>query len=173
MKYLIPERVETERLILRCFKEEDWSDLHQLYSDPLCTEYTIARALTKGESWRTMATMIGHWQIRGYGPYALEDKTTGKVMGPVGLWYPNDWPEPEIKWALSRAYWGLGYASEAARQVKKIAAEYLPEISLISLIYPDNQPSIELAKAIGATFEKEIAFRGHIAHIFRHTKEKD
>ena len=172
MKYLIPEKTETRRLILRCFKEDDWLDLHRIYSDPECTRYTIQRTLTEGESWRTMAAMIGHWQIRGYGPYAVEDKATGQVVGPVGLWYPNDWPEPEIKWALCRDYWGRGYASEAARAVKKIAAEYLPETSLISLIYPDNQPSIDLAKAIGAKFEKEIAFRGHIAHIFRHSKEE-
>lgn len=172
MPYLIPEKVETERLILRCFKEDDWTDLHTLYSDPVCTEYTIGRCLTEGESWRTMAAMIGHWQIRGYGPYALEDKGSGKVMGPVGLWYPNDWPGPEIKWALSRPYWGCGFASEAARAVKKIAAQYMPGVSLISLIYPDNTPSINLAEALGATFEKEIAFRGQIAHIFRHSQKQ-
>ena len=172
MNYLIPEKVETSRLILRCFKEGDWLDLHKLYSDPECTRYTIQRTLTEGESWRTMATMIGHWQIRGYGPYAVEDKVTGKVMGPVGLWYPNDWPGPEIKWALSRDYWGSGYASEAARAVKKIAAECMPEISLISLIFSDNQPSIKLAEAIGATFERELEFRGQAARIYRHSKEK-
>ncbi|MCK5359009.1 MAG: GNAT family N-acetyltransferase [Gammaproteobacteria bacterium] len=172
MNYLIPEKAETERLILRAFKEEDWVDLYQLYSDPECIKFTIQRTLSKGESWRTMATMIGHWQLRGYGPYAMEDKATGKVMGPVGLWYPKDWPEPEIKWALSRAFWGKGYASEAARAVKKIAAECMPDISLISLIFSDNMPSIKLAEAIGARFEKEIEFRGQIAHIFRHSKEE-
>jgi RimJ/RimL family protein N-acetyltransferase len=170
MKYLIPERVETRRLILRRFKGDDWVDLHQLYSDPECTRYTFQRALTEGESWRTMATMIGHWQIRGYGPYAVEDKNTGKVMGTVGLWYPYDWPEPEIKWAIFRVYWGRGYASEAARAVKKIAADCMPETSLISLIFSDNEASIKLAEAIGAKFEKEIEFRGQIAQIFRHSE---
>ena len=171
MNFLIPEKIETKRLILRTFKEDDWVDLHTLYSDPVCTQYTIQRTLTEGESWRTLATMIGHWQIRGYGPYAVEDKVSGKVLGPVGLWYPYDWPGPEIKWALSRAYWGLGYASEAARAVKKIAANYMPETSLISLIFADNVASINLAIAIGAKFEKEIGFRGQIAHIFRHSKD--
>jgi len=170
MSYLIPERIETERLILRCFKEDDWIDLHQIYSNPECTRHTIQRTLTEGESWRTMATIIGHWQIRGYGPYAVEDKAGGKVMGPVGLWYPNDWPEPEIKWALAREFWGRGYASEAARAVNTMAAEYMPETSLISLIFSDNEPSIKLAEAIGAKFEKEFKFRGQIAYIFRHSK---
>ena len=170
MNFLIPEKIETERLILRNFKEDDWLDLHKLYADSECTRYTIQRTLTEGESWRTMAAMIGHWHIRGYGPYAVEYKATGKVMGPVGLWYPKDWPGPEIKWALAREYWGHGYASEAARAVKKIAAECMPETSLISLIFSDNEASIKLAIAIGARFEKEIEFRGQIAHIFRHSQ---
>ena len=170
MDYLIPEKIETQRLVLRTFKEDDWIDLHQLYSDPKCTQYTIQRTLTEGESWRTMAGMIGHWQLRGYGPYAVEEKSTGKVLGPVGLWYPNDWPEPEIKWAISRAFWGQGYASEAARAVKQMAANYVQEISLISLIYSENERSIKLATALGAKFEKEIEFRGFVAHIFRHSR---
>ena len=169
MNFLIPERTETERLILRTFEENDWVALHKLYSDPECTRYTIQRILTEGESWRTMAGMIGHWQIRGYGPYAVVDKASGEVMGTVGLWYPNDWPEPEIKWALSRAFWGRGYASEAARAVKKIAAKHLPETSLISLIFSENRPSIRLAEALDAKFEKEIEFRGVTAHIYRHS----
>ena len=86
----------------------------------------------------------------------------------VGLWYPNDWPEPEIKWALIRRYWGRGFASEAALAVRKMAAEFIPELSLISFINSDNLPSIKLAKAIGAIFEKEVEFRGGKWHIYRH-----
>jgi RimJ/RimL family protein N-acetyltransferase len=48
----------------------------------------------------------------------------------------------------------------------------MPEISLISLIFSDNQPSIKLAEAIGATFERELEFRGQTAHIYRHSKEE-
>ena len=171
MNYLIPERIETQRLTLRTFREDDWIDLHGLYSDPECVEYTIGRTLTEGESWRTMAGMVGHWQLRGYGPYAVELKTTGRVVGPVGLWYPNDWPEPEIKWALSRSYWGHGYASEAARAVIKMAAKQVPDISPISLILPENERSRKLAIGLGAKFEKEMEFRGSVAQIFRHDKE--
>ena len=168
MNFLIPEQIESERLILRVFKEEDWRDLHALYSDAECTKYTIQRTLTEGESWRTMAGMIGHWYLRGYGPYAVEEKSTGKVLGPVGLWYPNDWPEPEIKWAISRSFWRKGYASEAARAVKKMAAKYIPETSLISLIFSENEASKKVANTLGAKFEKEIDFRGIKAHIYRH-----
>ena len=171
MNYSIPEKIETQRLVLRVFEDEDWTDLHKLYSDPECTKYTLQRTLTEGESWRTMATIVGHWQIRGYGPYAVEEKMTGVVIGAVGLWYPNDWPEPEIKWAISRAYWGQGYASEAARAVRDMTAEHIPELSLISLIFSENEDSKKVAIAIGTEFEKEIIFRDKKACIYRHNKK--
>lgn len=170
MKILIPERLETERLILRMFEDEDWGDLHAYYSDEVCTRYTYGRTLTEGETWRTMASLIGHWQIRGYGPYAVVEKSSGRVIGPIGLWYPNDWPGPEIMWALSRKYWGKGYASEAVRKVKEMASEHLPDMSLISLIHAENEASKNLALAIGATFEKEIDFYGDKSFIYRHVK---
>jgi len=170
-EFIIPERLETRRLILRPFRNDDWHDLHELYSDEECTRYTIQRTLTKGETWRTMACLIGHWHIFGYGPYAVVEKTTGNVIGPVGLWYPADWPEPEIKWALTRSFWGNGYAFEAACAVKKMVIDHRPVTSLISLIFADNKPSKKLAFALGAKFEKEIDFRGLKADIFRHSLE--
>ena len=168
MSFLTPDQLETDRLVLRMFKEDDWRDLHQYYSNEECTRYTIGRILTEGESWRAMAAMIGHWQLRQYGSYVLEGKSDHQVLGMVGLDYPNDWPEPEIMWGLRREFWRKGYASEAVREVKRMAAHYLPALSLISLIHPHNANSINLAEAVGATFEKEIRFRGGNWSIFRH-----
>ncbi len=98
----------------------------------------------------------------------MEEKATGRVVGPVGFWYPNDWPEPEIKWALAPQYQGRGFASEAARAVQRAGREYMPETPLISFIHADNQPSLRLAAAIGATLEKEVQFRGGDWQIWRH-----
>jgi RimJ/RimL family protein N-acetyltransferase len=168
MKFLVPEKLETDRLILRQFRENDWPDLHEYYSDENATRFTFGRQLTEGDTWRIMCGMIGHWQIRGYGPYAVEEKVGRKVLGTVGFWYPSDWPEPEIKWALARHHWGKGFASEAARAVQAAGKKHLPEISLISLIHPDNLASIRLACSIGAEFEKEFLYEGSAWNIYRH-----
>ncbi len=170
MDFLIPTTIDTARLTLRMFKEEDWRDLHAYYSDIACMKYTIGKALTAGETWRTMAGMIGHWQLRGFGPYALEVKETQKVIGTCGLWFPNDWPEPEIKWGLVRDQWGKGYVTEAARAVKKMAYQRLQKCNLISLIIKENENSIRVAEALGATKEKEIVFRDKGCYIYRHAK---
>jgi RimJ/RimL family protein N-acetyltransferase len=171
MHYLTPEFLETDRLSLRPFQENDWKDLHKYYSDEASMKYTTGRALTEGETWRAMAAMIGHWQLRRYGSYALEEKSTHHVIGVAGLDYPNDWPEPEIKWGLIRDFWGKGYASEAVRAIKRMWVEYLPDLSLISLIHPKNTNSVNLAKAVGAYFERDYEFRGDTWSIYRHTHQ--
>jgi RimJ/RimL family protein N-acetyltransferase len=83
-----------------------------------------------------MAAVLGHWQLRNYGSYALEEKKLNRVIGIAGLDYPSDWLEPEIQWGLAKEFWGKGYASEVVRAIKNMAARYVPDISSISLIHP-------------------------------------
>lgn len=163
----LPRSLATRRLRLRPFDEADWSALHALYADPQCTRFTFRRVLSEGESWRAMASMVGHWTLRGYGPYALVEAASGGVIGTVGLWYPNDWPEPEIKWALARQAWGQGYASEAVRALQPLACAHFgrPPISFIDA---GNGASIRLALAVGALLEREVEFRGSTWHVYRH-----
>ncbi len=168
MRFRVPEQLESERLILRQFQDADWHDLHKYYSDETATAFTFKRALTEGETWRTMCGMIGHWQVRGYGPYAVVDKSTDRVLGTVGFWYPNDWPELEIKWGLARQYWGKGFAKEAATLVHATGRGHLPDHALLSLIHPDNKASIGVALAIGARLESSVEYEGEPHGIYRH-----
>ena len=168
MSYLIPECLETPRLVLRQFREDDWRDLYLLYSDEETTRYTIRRVLNEDDSWRTMVMMMGHWQLRGYGPYAVEEKSSGRVIGHIGLWYPWAWPELEIMWSLARDCWGKGFASEAAKAVKKMAHQVMPNVPFISLIDVNNHRSRKLAESLGARMEKEIVFKEHPSCIYRH-----
>lgn len=167
--FLIPERLETARLILRPFREEDWQAMHRHYSDPACTRYTVGRSLSEGESWRLTATLAGHWLLRGYGPYALEEKASGQLVGTSGLWFPVDFPEREIKWAVLPEHQGKGFASEAAKAVLAMALAHFPERPPISFIHRDNAASIGVARAIGAVLEDEVDFRNARFVIYRHT----
>ena len=154
----VPLTIDTPRLTLRQFVADDWKALHEHYSDLECTRFTFGRALTEGETWRAMASMVGHWQLRGFGPYAVVESATTTVVGTVGLRFPNDWPEPEIKWALIRRFWGQGFAAEAARAVQPVAFDHFGRAP-ISLIGAQNLPSIKVASSIGASLEDQILFR--------------
>ena len=112
--------------------------------------------------------MAGHWQLRGYGPFAVVETGTGQVVGAVGLWAPNDWPEPEIKWVMLRRFWRKGYATEAVRSIQGPATTHLGGKPPISLIAEDNEPSQRLAVAVGAALERTVEFRGSPWLIYRH-----
>ena len=166
MTFLVPESIETARLHLRMFTGADWESLCQMFRDEECVRYTMTTPLTDWQTWRIMATYVGHWHLRGYGPYAVVEKTSGCMIGPVGLWYPGDWPEPEIKWSIVRECWGKGYASEAASAVLDMTARTLGRSRLISLILPENERSKAVARRLGGEHEKTISFRGGKADIF-------
>jgi RimJ/RimL family protein N-acetyltransferase len=165
---IVPLGVESKRLRLRMPKEADWQPLHAYYGDADSVRHTVGTPLSEAQTWRTLAGVVGHWAWRGYGPYALEERAGGAVVGLAGLWFPNDWSEPEIKWALVPAARGRGYASEAARAVRAMARERLPGVRLISLIALGNEASVRVAVAAGASLEREIDFRGGRAAIYRH-----
>lgn len=160
MKILVPSQLETERLVLRQLDGNDWQSLHKYYSDPIATQYTTKRQFSEIESWYVVCSMIGHWQIRGYGPYAIEQKENKRVVGIAGFWYPLDWPGPEIKWALARDYWGQGFAVEAAEAVLAAGRKSLTEISWVSFIHDENAASMRLAKTIGGLCRDRRHFNG-------------
>ena len=164
----IPLAIESARLVLRLPLEDDWRALHAYYGDADSVRYTLGAPCTPAQTWRTVAVVAGHWAWRGYGPYTLQDRRSGDVLGVAGLWFPKDWPEMEIKWALVPAARGMGYAAEAARAVRAMAREHLPGLRLISLIMVGNEASVRVARAAGAQLECEIDFRGGRAVIYRH-----
>ncbi|MBL8489122.1 MAG: GNAT family N-acetyltransferase [Rhodocyclaceae bacterium] len=168
MPSLIPVSLRSARLHLRCVADDDWVGLHEYYGDAECTRYTTLQPLAPEETRRMVGAVRRHWERRGYGPYVLEETATGQVLGIAGPWYPKEWPEAEIKWALARRHWGRGFAAEAARAVQAMAAVHLPGLRLISLIHADNAPSIALALAVGARFERAMDFRGGTYHVYRH-----
>jgi RimJ/RimL family protein N-acetyltransferase len=79
-----------------------------------------------------------------------------------------DWPGPEIQWGLARRFWGIGYAAEGVKAAKRMTRHYLPGLSLISVIHPDNINSINLAKQWVRTLKGNIISE-MILGIYRHS----
>jgi RimJ/RimL family protein N-acetyltransferase len=148
------------------FEEHDCDALHEMLGDEACVRYTVEQPLAHWQSWRALAAYLGHWHLRGYGPYAVVEKSTGAMVGPVGLWFPIEWPEPEIKWSLARRFWGRGFATEAATAVRDMAATILGRTRLISVIRPDNVRSQAVARRLGGVHENTIPFRGGSAEVY-------
>jgi RimJ/RimL family protein N-acetyltransferase len=125
--------------------------------------------LTRHTAWLGFAADLGHWHLRGYGFWAVEEITSGKTAGMVGFFHPEGWPEPELGWTLFDGFEGRGYAIEAARRARDYAYDDLGWETLISVIAPDNARSIALAEKLGATLERDwTSPTGDAALIYRH-----
>src|SRR5262245_13526400 len=107
---------------------------------------------------------IGGWRTDGLGPFILETAVADRrVVGQAGLmifdtrgWTPSSWADagshaqPELGWALIRAHWGHGYATEAAAAIRDWAHESRSIDRLVSLISSDNVRSQHVAARLGA-----------------------
>jgi RimJ/RimL family protein N-acetyltransferase len=140
--------IETERLILRGWCEDDLDAYAAIMADPEVMRF-LGGASARSDAWRGMATLIGHWELRGFGLWAVERKRDGALIGRVGVQYPEGWPSTEVAWTLGRPYWGHGYASEAAQASLEWGFKTLPVPKLISLIDAENFASQRVAQRIG------------------------
>ena len=85
---------ETPRLVLRPPAAEDLDPFVEIHEDPEVMRFitVIGNSGGRSASWRMLATLIGHWHLRGYGQWAVVEKATLQVIGRVGLWNPDGWP---------------------------------------------------------------------------------
>ena len=159
--------LETERLRLRAFREADLDAYAAICADPEVMRYLgDGRALSRADAWRQMALIIGHWTLRGYGLWAVEERATGALVGRLGFFKPEGWPGFELGWMLRRASWGRGYATEGAGRALAHAFTEMGRDHLISLIRPDNRASIRVAERLGERLERRTDLFGQEALVY-------
>ena len=157
----------TERLLLRMFRKTDLDDYAQMCADPEVVRYLgTGQPMSRAETWRHMAMIVGHWHLRGYGLWAVEERGTGQLIGRIGLFKPEGWLDVEVGWMLRRSSWGQGFATEGARAALHYAFETLQVEHVISMIRPANTASIRVAERLGETFEQRLDIGGSEALVF-------
>lgn len=164
-------RLETERLLLREWREDDFESYARICADPEVMRYLGGQPLSRMEAWRHMAFLVGHWQLRGYGHWAVEEKASGELIGRMGFLNPEGWPGFEVGWTLRRASWGRGYATEGARRMLSAAFEEMGREHVVSVIHPENRASINVAEKMGETLEGETELMGTRVLIYGITRE--
>ncbi|MGZ5037690.1 MAG: GNAT family N-acetyltransferase [Usitatibacter sp.] len=153
--------LETPRLVMRQLRESDWDPLALMYADPDVMRFIgTGVTLNREETWRSIANMLGHWQLRGFGMWALEIRETGEIAGRAGFIEPPGWPGFELGWLLGKPYWGKGYATEAARAALRHGFDAMGRERIVSFIRPGNAPSIRVAERLGETLAGEIELLG-------------
>lgn len=143
-------RLETPRLILRGVDaERDFDAWAAMMADEETARF-IGGVQERAAAWRSMCSVLGHWQVRGFGFFAVEEKASGAFIGRIGPWFPEGWPAPEVGWTLRREFWGRGYATEAASAALDWVFDRLFWESAIHIIEPANAPSLAVAARLGS-----------------------
>jgi len=164
--------IRTERLRLRQFRNADLDEFAEMVGDGESMRHiTGGDGLSREDAWRQMAYFVGHWALHGFGPWAVENKSTGVFVGRVGLYYPEGWPGVEVGWMVHPAHRGQGIATEAALFALYYAFEGMQIGELISVIDPENRASIRVAEKIGGIYDRDETVRGRPSLIYRYTPE--
>ena len=158
--------LETERLQLRMLEAHDFEEYAAIHTDPDVTRFTARAHLSRIETWRHLAMIVGHWHLRGFGMWGVFERETGRLAGRVGFHQPDGWPDFELGWTMGKASWGKGYATEAARRCLEYARDVMKRDHLISVIDPENHASIRVAERIGESVEGETEVDGHRVLIY-------
>jgi RimJ/RimL family protein N-acetyltransferase len=159
--------LETERLVLRAFRSDDLEPFARIVSDPDVVRYIDdGTAISREACWRGMALFLGHWVLRGFGWWAVEEKATGRFLGRLGLWDPEGSLGMELGWLLDKSYWGMGLATEGATAALRYAFDVLGRDQVLSIIRPGNTRSIRVAEKLGATFQTRVDLRGGPASVY-------
>ncbi len=144
--FRIPE-LETARLRLRLPRMDDLPAHAEFRASP--RSKGVGGPSDHAASFEHLAGIIGQWRLRGYGRWMVADKETDEPYGIVGVYHPEDWPEPEIGWSIYANAEGRGIAHEAALATRHYVYNTLGWDRVVSLIMDDNDRSIRLAERLG------------------------
>lgn len=146
--------IETERLLLRPHRGDDFAGDMVLWTDPDVLRFLGGKPSTGEEVWSRLLRYAGLWSILGYGYWAIEDRASGAFLGEVGF---ADFRRemvpaldaPELGWALVGAAHGRGLGTEAVRAALAWGDRHLAADRTLCIINPENAASLRVAEKVG------------------------
>jgi RimJ/RimL family protein N-acetyltransferase len=149
--------------VLRLPRLDDAEDAAGYLGDPEVMRFLGGETVPPQDAPAVIQKWLDRWDVNGFGHFAVERREDGRFLGRVGInvWHTREWRhatpadadehvQPELGWTLARAYWGHGYATEAATALRRWAREERGIGRLISLIHPANVRSQHVAQRLGA-----------------------
>lgn len=155
--FIIPS-LNTERLLLRAFEKDDLDPFATMIADSEVIRQATydGSTMTRAQAWNWLCLMLGHWHNRGFGIWAVEETSSGELIGRIGLQFLDWFEDVELVWMLSKSAWGKGFAAEGAKAAINFGLNTLALPRVAAVIRQENKPSILLAERLGMELEKEI-----------------
>jgi RimJ/RimL family protein N-acetyltransferase len=144
--------IQTERLMLRRWRDEDREPFAAMNSDPRVMRHFPA-CLTREESDALVDRAQAHFQQHGFGPFAVELSQNGAFVGFIGLVVPafqaHFTPCVEIGWRIAAPHWNQGLATEGALACVRYGFDTVGLEEIVSFTVPDNLASRRVMEKIG------------------------
>ena len=131
------------------------------------------KPVNREDSWRRLCGGIGMWSLVGMGPWAVELKSDGRMVGHCGFFQferdmtPSILGEPEMGWIFDRSVHGQGIAFEACSAALRWAEHEIEADSYPAIIDLDNVPSMKLAERLGFVRQGDATYRDAPIAFFR------
>ncbi len=147
----MPISLRTQRLVLRRLRAADLDALGALFGDPEVMRHVGSRRQpwTREETREALERAAAHWHTHGFGSLAVVERTGGVLVGECGLQLLEDGPDIELTYTLARAFWGRGYATEAAAAALEWGFGTLRLARIVGVAYPENADSQRVLEKVG------------------------
>ena len=168
--------LQTERLTLTAHTIDDVADSTAMWADPDVVRYIGGKPATPEEVWARVCRYAGHWQLVGYGYFAVRERSSGRFVGEAGLADFRraiepafDAGVPEVGWALATWAHGRGFATEAVRAVLGWADTRFA--CTVCIIDPPNTRSVRVAVKCGFRERHRATYRGEETVVYERTRD--
>lgn len=156
--------LHTQRLTLREYRRSDFDAFAAHVADPVSAAHLVPA--DRQTAWRIFCSQAGLWLLDGAGWWAVEEKETGRPVGTVGAFFRDDATVMELGWNTYRAFWGQGFAQEAAAAALRHALDTRNEPTVRALIAPANLASLRVAGRLGMRYAADTEIYGKPVGIF-------
>jgi len=154
-------------LRLRPFGPGDAAIIHTIYSDPVVMRYVATGPMSDlAVTERLIDDYTAHQQRHGFSFWAVLERSSGQLIGDAGL-YRTPAGEVELGYTLGAAWWGRGYATEAASRWLSVAFDELDINEVVALAEPANVASLHVLTKLGLVRDGERMAFGRPHAVFR------
>jgi RimJ/RimL family protein N-acetyltransferase len=155
--------IETERLLLRRPTEDDLDGFAAIFAkDPVMKYSVYRRGLSRAESAEVLGRILKHWDERGFGLWAVIQRSDDALLGYEGLatpyFLPEVMPAVEIGYRLDPDAWGKGYATEAGRAALEYGFTTLDLERIIAIYQIENVRSGRVMERLGMHVERDTFY---------------
>ena len=157
--------INTPRLTLRAMRPEDFGRFAQIWACPEVVAHISGTPRSKAQSWDAFLRNAGHWQLKGFGQWAVQPHGAREMAGQAGFFFGSrglgdDFDlYPEAGWVLAPEVQGRGLGRDAVQA----AHDWFDRViagRTVCIITPDNEASLRIAETMGYALLRETKMEG-------------